>query len=124
MNYGVNFDSGAFDGRGGYVEVPSNVSLKFVTGDFALCAWIYSEKKSTMSWVMSSTCKIRLYLSQVLLKEGERRLVGFRAQKGPPGESIMLKPLSGSNTVTGPGLYLSFVAKISPSRWFSSTSVR
>ena len=45
VNHGVNLDTGAFDGRGAYVEVPSNASLKFGTGDFALCVWIYTEKE-------------------------------------------------------------------------------
>jgi hypothetical protein len=43
MNHGVNLDSGAFDGIGAYVEVPGNPSLQLSTGDFSLCAWIYTE---------------------------------------------------------------------------------
>jgi hypothetical protein len=44
VNHGVNLDSGVFDGIGAYVEVPSSASLKLGTGDFSLCAWIYTEK--------------------------------------------------------------------------------
>src|SRR5438874_2362391 len=44
VNHGVDLERGAFDGISGYIEVPSNPSLKFGTGDFALCAWIYTEK--------------------------------------------------------------------------------
>src|SRR5262245_60249423 len=45
LNYGVNLDSGAFDGIKAHIEVPSSPSLKFGTGDFTLSAWIYTEKE-------------------------------------------------------------------------------
>ena len=45
VNHGVNLDSGAFDGIGAYIEVPSSASLKLGTGDFSLCAWIHTEKE-------------------------------------------------------------------------------
>ena len=45
VNHGVNLDSGTFDGISAHIEVPSSASLKFGTGDFALCAWIYTEKE-------------------------------------------------------------------------------
>src|SRR5258705_10418754 len=43
VNHGVKLDSGAFDGISAHIEVPGNASLKFCTGDFALCAWIYTK---------------------------------------------------------------------------------
>jgi len=45
VNHGVDLDSGAFDGITAHVEVPSSTSLKLGTGDFSLCAWIYTEKE-------------------------------------------------------------------------------
>lgn len=44
INHGVNLQNGAFDGISAYVEVPSSPSLKFATGDFSLCAWVYTQK--------------------------------------------------------------------------------
>ncbi|MBI3851970.1 MAG: LamG domain-containing protein [Verrucomicrobia bacterium] len=44
VNHGVNLDSGAFDGISAHIEVPSSASLQLGTGDFALCAWIYTDK--------------------------------------------------------------------------------
>jgi len=44
VNHGVNLDTGAFNGIDAYVEVPASPSLKFGTGDFSLCAWIYTEQ--------------------------------------------------------------------------------
>jgi len=44
VNHGVKLESGTFDGIGAYIEVPSSSSFKFGTGDFALSAWIYTEK--------------------------------------------------------------------------------
>jgi hypothetical protein len=45
VHHGVNLDNGAFDGRSAVVEIANNASLKFGTGDSALCAWIYTEKE-------------------------------------------------------------------------------
>lgn len=49
VNHGVKLDGsvrgGAFDGIGAYVEVPSSDSLKLGTGDFAICAWVHTEKQ-------------------------------------------------------------------------------
>jgi hypothetical protein len=45
VNHGVNLDNGAFNGISAYVEVPSNASLELGTGDFSLCAWVYTEKE-------------------------------------------------------------------------------
>jgi Concanavalin A-like lectin/glucanases superfamily len=45
VNHGVKLDSGAFDGIGAFVEVPSSASLRLGTSDFSLCAWIYTEKE-------------------------------------------------------------------------------
>jgi hypothetical protein len=45
VNHGVQLDRGAFDGLRAHIEVPSSASLKLGTGDFALCAWIYTEKE-------------------------------------------------------------------------------
>src|SRR5262245_50125176 len=45
VNRGVKLDNSAFDGIGAYIEVPSSASLKLGTGDFSLCAWIYTEKE-------------------------------------------------------------------------------
>jgi hypothetical protein len=42
-NHGVNLATGAFDGRGNYIEVPDSASLNFGTGDFAVAAWLYTE---------------------------------------------------------------------------------
>jgi hypothetical protein len=45
VNHGVDLATGAFDGVGSYIEVPADESLKLGTGDFALCAWINTEKQ-------------------------------------------------------------------------------
>lgn len=44
INHGVNLESGAFDGIGAYVEVPSSASLKLGAGDLTLCARVFTEK--------------------------------------------------------------------------------
>jgi hypothetical protein len=40
VNHGVELETGAFDGAGAYIEVPSSDSLRVGSGDFAICAWI------------------------------------------------------------------------------------
>src|SRR6478672_8252371 len=45
INHGVDLDHGAFDGEQAYIEVPASDSLKLGKGDFAICAWIYTEKE-------------------------------------------------------------------------------
>ena len=44
-NHGVDLSRGEFDGASAYVEVPPSDSLQLGTGDFAICAWIYTEKQ-------------------------------------------------------------------------------
>ncbi len=44
VNHGVDLDSGRFNGRSAYIEVPASPSLKFGTGEFTVSAWIYTEK--------------------------------------------------------------------------------
>jgi hypothetical protein len=44
VNHGVNLRNGEFNGTNAYIEVPSSAALKFGTGDFTLCAWIYTKK--------------------------------------------------------------------------------
>src|SRR5882762_3160174 len=45
VNHGVNLENGAFDGISSYIEIPSTLSLKLGASDFALSAWIYTEKE-------------------------------------------------------------------------------
>jgi hypothetical protein len=45
VNHGVELNSGAFDGEHAYIEVPASKSLKLGTGDFSICARIYTEKQ-------------------------------------------------------------------------------
>jgi hypothetical protein len=45
VNHGVKLDDGTFDGVGAYIEVPSSASLKLGSGDFALSAWVHTEKE-------------------------------------------------------------------------------
>src|SRR5687767_5161140 len=40
ISHGVELVTGAFDGVGAYIEVPSSDSLRVGSGDFAICAWI------------------------------------------------------------------------------------
>jgi hypothetical protein len=44
VNHGVNLTNGTFNGVDSFIEVPSSPSLKPGTGDFSICAWIYTEK--------------------------------------------------------------------------------
>ena len=44
VNHGVDLDGGAFDGAHAYIEVPTSDSLKLGTGDFAICAWVYTRR--------------------------------------------------------------------------------
>lgn len=44
VNHGVDLDRGVFNGISAFVEVPSHSSLRFGTGDFSLCARIYTEE--------------------------------------------------------------------------------
>src|SRR5947207_4222499 len=45
VNHGVELNNGVFDGVHAYIEVPASKSLKLGTGDFALCARVYTEKQ-------------------------------------------------------------------------------
>src|SRR4051794_8259183 len=45
VNHGVDLEQGAFDGKQAYIEVPASDSLKLGKSDFAICAWIYTEKE-------------------------------------------------------------------------------
>ena len=43
VNIGVDLNSGTFDGRGHYIEVPDSPSLALDRGDFSFCAWIFTD---------------------------------------------------------------------------------
>ena len=45
VNHGVDLEHGGFDGVQSFIEVPTSESLKLGKGDFAVCAWIYTEKE-------------------------------------------------------------------------------
>jgi hypothetical protein len=45
VNHGVDLDNGAFDGTSAYIEVPASESIRLGTGNFAFCAWVYTEKE-------------------------------------------------------------------------------
>lgn len=45
VNHGANLERGEFDGIDDFVEVPSSSSLKLGTSDFAICAWVHTEKE-------------------------------------------------------------------------------
>ena len=45
VNHGADLNRGAFDGTHAYIEVPASDSLKLGTGDFTICARIYTEKQ-------------------------------------------------------------------------------
>ncbi len=40
INHGVSLDSGSFDGKKSYIEIPSSASLKLGSGDFSISLWI------------------------------------------------------------------------------------
>jgi hypothetical protein len=42
INHGVNLEGGIFDGRGAYIEVPHNPSLRLGRDDFTLAAWVWT----------------------------------------------------------------------------------
>jgi hypothetical protein len=47
INHGADLGAGdgaAFDGRGGWIEVPDGPSLRFGTGDFSVAAWIHTDR--------------------------------------------------------------------------------
>ncbi len=44
VNRGVNLDTGEFNGKDAYIEVPNSDSLNLGTGDFSISAWVYTEK--------------------------------------------------------------------------------
>jgi Concanavalin A-like lectin/glucanases superfamily len=43
VNHGVNLETGQFDGRGSYLEVPARPVLDPRTGDFSISSWVYTE---------------------------------------------------------------------------------
>lgn len=45
INHGVDLKHGTFDGRQAYIEVPASKSLKLGKSDFAICAWVDTEKE-------------------------------------------------------------------------------
>jgi hypothetical protein len=45
VNHGVKLSSGTFDGQGAYIEVPASKTLKLGTGDFTICAQVFTEKQ-------------------------------------------------------------------------------
>src|SRR3954469_14955159 len=44
VNHGVNLESGEFDGRGAYIEIPDAGALRLAHGDFSIAGEIYTEK--------------------------------------------------------------------------------
>jgi hypothetical protein len=42
-NHGVDLQSGTFDGRAAYIEVPPDDSLQLGRGDFTISAWVHTE---------------------------------------------------------------------------------
>ena len=44
INHGVNLESGEFDGRSAYIEIPNAAALTSADGDFSIAADIYTEK--------------------------------------------------------------------------------
>ena len=44
INHGVDLQTGAFDGRGAFIEVPTGESLQLGRGDFSLSAWVHTDK--------------------------------------------------------------------------------
>src|SRR5262249_7498777 len=44
VNHNVDLDSGTFDGKSAYIEVPNNKSLQLGTRDFAIWAWVYTDE--------------------------------------------------------------------------------
>lgn len=44
QNHGVDLATGEFTGRGAYIEIPSSPSLNFGKGDFAVTAWVSTER--------------------------------------------------------------------------------
>ena len=45
VNHGVDLKHGAFDGEQAYIDVQTSDSLNLWKGDFAICAWVYTEKE-------------------------------------------------------------------------------
>src|SRR5262245_17577636 len=45
INHGVDLNSGSFDGVHSYIEVLASKSLRLGTGDFAICARVYTERQ-------------------------------------------------------------------------------
>src|SRR3954466_8967795 len=43
-NHGVNLETGEFDGRSAYIEIPNAPALAVARGDFSIAAEIYTEK--------------------------------------------------------------------------------
>lgn len=45
VNHGVDLQTGRFNGIDAFIEVPANGSLKPGTGDFSVCAWVFTDKE-------------------------------------------------------------------------------
>lgn len=45
VNHGVKLETGQFDGRGAYIEVPASKSLVLGAGDFTVCARVHTEEQ-------------------------------------------------------------------------------
>src|SRR5262249_4998058 len=43
-NHGVDLQTGSFDGRGAYVEIPSDEQLRLGRGDFTVSAWVHTDR--------------------------------------------------------------------------------
>ncbi len=43
VNFGVDLETGEFNGRGAYVNVPNSKSLAIGTGDFSISAWVHTK---------------------------------------------------------------------------------
>lgn len=46
VNHGVNLQSGSFDGTHAYIEIPASESLKLGTGDFSICARVFTAEQT------------------------------------------------------------------------------
>lgn len=44
INHGVDLSTGAFNGRGAYIEIPAAENLRLGAGDFTVSAWVHTDK--------------------------------------------------------------------------------
>jgi hypothetical protein len=131
-NHGVNLETGEFDGRSAYIEIPNAPALAVARGDFSIAAEIYTEKgvDDCLGDIMSQFCADRKGFNLTLVhntsgynSQSDQRQLFFGLDNATNGSwTDCGRPGGKTNctdalTVFNGDLYVGTVDAPSPSDW-------